>query len=124
MKKLLGLAAGLLFTAMSFAQSNVVFTDASATYDKATTTSFNFIFSPAYAADDIKSNASYYTSYFTLTLEEAGTAGYKVNIKLVEDNEMARRVILRLFTSLDVKEINAGGTQIERDEFVEKYIIK
>lgn len=115
--------AGILFTAMSFAQSNVAFSDATTTYDKAATTSFNFVFSPAYSAEDIKDKASYYTSYFTLSVETIGSAGNKVNIKLVEDNEMSRRVILRLFTSLDVKQINAAGEQMERDEFMKKYIL-
>ena len=123
MKKFLGLAAALLFTAFSYAQATVSFSDATADYDKTATTSFNFMFSPIHTAEDIKSNAAYYESYFLVTVESAGSAGNKVNIALVEDNEMARRVIMRLLVNLDIDAINVNGTEMERNDFMTKYIM-
>lgn len=123
MKKFLGLVAGLLFTAFSFAQATVSFSDATADYDKTATTSFNFMFSPIHTAEDIKSSAEYYESYFTVTVTAAGSAGNKVNIELVEDNEMARRVIMRLLVNLDIDSINVNGTEMERNDFMTTYIM-
>lgn len=124
MKKILGLVAGLVLTAFTFGQSTASFTDATADYDKATATTFHFIFAPIHAKEAIKEVASSYESYFSVVTEDYGTAGNKVTIKLVEDDEMARRVILRLFVSLEITAINVNGTDIDREEFVKKYIIE
>ncbi len=124
MKKILGLVAGLLLTAFTFAQSTVTFTDAEADYKKETATEYNFIFAPVHTKEAIKEVAGYYESYFTVATEDYGSAGNKVNIKLVEDTEMARRVILRLLVSLDVKAVNVNGTEIDRNDFVQQYIIE
>ena len=123
MKKILGLAAGLMLTAITFGQATATFTDATPEYDKAATTSLNFIFSPAHSAEDIKSSAAYYESYFTVGVTDAGSAGNKVSINLVEDNEMARRVILRLLVSTDVKAVNVNGTEYDRNDFVTQFIV-
>jgi len=109
--------------AFTFGQSTAAFTDASADYNKAATTSFNFIFSPIHKAEDIKDNAAYYESYFTVTVTEAGSAGNNVTITLVEDNEMARRVIMRLLINLEINTINVNGEEVERNDFMEKYIM-
>lgn len=123
MKKILGLVAGLMMTAFTFGQSTVAFTDATDGYDKVATTSFNFMFSPIHTAEDIKSNAAYYESYFTVTVTPAGSAGNKVNIALVEDNEMARRVIMRLLVNMDIDAINVNGKELERNDFMTTYIM-
>jgi hypothetical protein len=47
-----------------------------------------------------------------------------VKISLVDDNEMARRVITRFFISLEVKTINVNGNEIQLDEFIKTYIMK
>lgn len=123
MKKILGLVAGLMMAAFTFGQSTVSFTDATDGYDKKATSSFNFMFSPEHTAEDISSNAAYYESYFTVTVVAAGTAGNSVNITLVEDNEMARRVIMRLLVNLEINSINVNGTEVERNEFMTTYIM-
>ncbi len=123
MKKILGLVAGLMMAAFTFGQSTIAFTDATDSYNKKATTSFNFIFSPTHTAEDITSNAAYYESYFTVTVVAAGTGGNTVNITLVEDNEMARRVIMRLFVNLEINEIGVNGTDMERNEFMTTFIM-
>ncbi|MBK6525658.1 MAG: hypothetical protein IPG07_08940 [Crocinitomicaceae bacterium] len=67
MKKILGLAAGMMLTIATFAQGSVTFLDANATYDKTKVTSFNFEFSPEFTVDQINKAAEFYTSYFTVT---------------------------------------------------------
>lgn len=123
MKKILGIVAALILTVSTFGQSTVTFTDASPSYNKTTTTSFNFMFSAIHKAEDIQSNATYYESYFKVTVTSAGAAGNTVNITLVDDNEMARRVILRLLVNLDVKTINVNGAEVERNDFMTTYIM-
>lgn len=123
MKKILGLVAGLMMAAFTFGQSTIAFTDASDSYNKKETTSFNFMFSPVHSAEDITSNAAYYESYFTVTVTAAGTAGNTVNITLVEENEMARRVIMRLLVNLEINSIDVNGTEMERNDFMTTYIM-
>jgi hypothetical protein len=123
MKKILGLVAGLMMAAFTFGQATVSFTDATVDYDKKATTSFNFMFSPVHTAEDISSNAAYYESYFTVTVAAAGTEGNTVNITLVEDNEMARRVIMRLLVNLEINSINVNDVEVERNEFMTTYIM-
>ena len=123
MKKVLGLVAGLMMAAFTFGQSTIAFTDATDSYDKKATTSFNFMFSPAHTAEDISSNAAYYESYFTVTVTDAGDSGNTVKISLVEDNEMARRVIMRLLVNLEINSVGVNGTDVERNEFMTTYIM-
>lgn len=124
MKKILGLITGLILTAFTYGQATASFMDANAEYNKATATSFHFVFSPVHTEEAIKDVASSYESYFTVTTTPNGSAGNKVTIKLVEDDEMSRRVILRLLASLEIGQVNVNGTVINRDEFVNKYIIE
>ena len=123
MKKILGLVAGIMMAAFTFGQSTIAFSDASETYNKKETSSFNFLFSPVHSAEDIASNAAYYESYFTVTVVSAGDKGNKVNISLVEDNEMARRVIMRLFVNLEINAISVNGKEMERNDFMTTYIM-
>jgi hypothetical protein len=123
MKKMLSLVAVLMIAVVSFGQNGVSFTDATSSYNKTATISYNIVFGAAYKAEDIKSNATYYESYFTVTVTPASAGGNTVNIKLVEDNEMARRVILRLLVNMDIKTVNVNGTEIDRNDFMTKYIM-
>jgi len=123
MKKILGLVAALMITAFTFAQSTVTFKDASPSYNKTATSTFNFTFSAVHTPADIKSNAAYYESYFTVTVTPAGEAGSTVTITLVEDNEMARRVMMRLLVSLEINSVSVNGTDVERYDFMTKYIM-
>lgn len=123
MKKILGLAIGIMLTALTYAQSGVTFKDAGTNFNKAATTVFHFSFDNSYAEEDLKSHATYYTDYFTaeITAEEGG---HQVTFTLVEDTDMARRVISRYFVSLNVPEIMADGTSHPVDVFFQTYIMK
>lgn len=122
MKKILGLAAGLFLTAATFAQSGVSFNDAQAGYKKEATQTFNFTFDSNYTIEEINKTAAFYTDYFTVAATPA-TGGTTVAITLVEDNEMARRVISRFFISLECQNITVNGTAMDASEFMSAYIM-
>lgn len=118
MKKILGLAAGLLLTAATFGQSVVKFNDASADYNKTTTHAFHFTIGSQYSEADVTNASTYYTAYFSVTY----VAG-AVTIELVDDTEMNRRIIQRFFVTLGVSEVDVNGTNMPLDNFVDTYIL-
>lgn len=123
MKKLAALFLGFFLSLTTFAQSGVVFNDAGATYNKKTTTSFHFGFDSNFTEDKLNETATYYTNYFktTVTAKTEGE-GFNVTIELNEDSEMARRVIMRYFVSLEVAEIKAGETTYSTEDFMIQFI--
>lgn len=123
MKKLLGLVFGLLLSVATFANNGVTYTSASADGKAKLEGVFTFAFDKDFTIEQINKTAKYYTSYFTVTALKT-LNGIDVTIKLVEDNEMARRVVNRFFVSLEVKEINVNGTMFPVEEFVTKYVMK
>ena len=123
MKKILGLALGLMISAFTFAQSPATFTDAGVDYDKATTTAFHFNLDETISHNDINTNSSYYTDYFTVVATHNGT-GHDITITLIQDDEMSRKVIHRFFVSLQVSSINVEGNEVDMDPFMDTYIIK
>jgi hypothetical protein len=123
MKKLLGLVLGMFLTVSTFANGGVTYNDVSTAEKSKTEGVFNFSFDSGFSIDDINKTAKYYTNYFTVTPVKTEN-GINVTIKLVEDNEMARRVVNRFFVSLEVKEINVNGTMIPVEKFVTKYVMK
>lgn len=122
MKRLVGLAIAFMFTAITYGQT-VEFTDAGSDYDKAATTEFNFNFSNDFTVDAIMKSAANYENYFS-TNSVVTKEGIDVTLKLVEDTEMARRVVTRLLVSLEVTEVSADGKNHSVQEFVDTYIMK
>ncbi|MFT4599957.1 MAG: hypothetical protein ACI857_000124 [Arenicella sp.] len=123
MKKFLGLATGLLLSVFTMAHHGVSFDDATADYDKATTSSFNFTMANDFTVASINQTASYYGDYFSVSTS-AVEGGNNVIFTLNEDSEMARRVITRFFVSLEVKDIDVNGEHMELNEFITEYIMK
>jgi len=124
MKKILGLFVGLAFAAFTYAQETAItFTDAGAGYDPASTTVFNFEFSGA-TTESITEASALYGDYFNVTATEAGEV-HNVVVTLVEDTEMARKVIGRfLATATSHKTpITAGGTAYSVREFTDAYLV-
>lgn len=122
MKKILGLAVGVLLSFATFAQSGVAFSDSHDGYNKATTQSFHFTFPSSISIDQINKSAAFYTAYFTVTPTTAAN-GTNVEIKLVEDNEMSRRVMTRFFVSLEVQDISVNGNSIVLADFMTTYVM-
>jgi hypothetical protein len=123
MKKVLGLLVGLFLTVSTFANGIVTYSDA-ATADNAKTSGvFNFSFDSNYSITDITKTANYYTNYFTVTSVQSEN-GITVKISLVEDSEMARRVVTRFFVSLEVKTIIVDSKEVKTDDFIHTYVMK
>lgn len=122
MKKVLGLLVGLFLTISTFANGIVTYSDAATAETSKSTGIFNFSFDSNYSIEDINKTANYYTNYFTVTPVKT-ESGITVKISLVDDNEMARRVITRFFVSLEIKTINVNGTEVKLDEFIKKYVM-
>jgi hypothetical protein len=122
MKKVLGLLVGLFLTISTFANGIVTYSDAATAETSKSTGIFNFSFDSNYSIEDINKTANYYTNYFTVTPVKT-ESGITVKISLVDDNEMARRVITRFFVSLEIKTINVNGAEVKLDEFIKKYVM-
>jgi hypothetical protein len=112
-----------LLTISTFANGVVTYNDASTAEKSKTEGVFNFSFDSNFTLEDINKTAKYYTNYFTVTPVKTEN-GINVTIKIVEDNEMARRVVNRFFVSLEVKEVDVNGTMIPVEKFVTKFIMK
>ncbi|UKN01225.1 hypothetical protein K6119_15965 [Paracrocinitomix mangrovi] len=123
MKKILGLAFGLMLGAFTFAQSPVTFTEDMANYDKNTTTVFHFNFDETISESSINDNAGYYTDYFTIDAV-ADNGQHNVTITLIQDDAMSRKVIHRYLASLQVQTVSVDGTDVPREEFMQTYIEK
>jgi hypothetical protein len=123
MKKILGLVLGMFLTISTFANGGVTYNDASTAEKSKTEGVFNFSFDSNFTLEDINKTAKYYTNYFTVVPVKTEN-GINVTIKLVEDNEMARRVVNRFFVSLEVKDIDVNGTMIPVEKFVTKFVMK
>jgi hypothetical protein len=122
MKKILGLVLGMFLSVVTFANGVVTYTDAATAEKSKTEGVFNFQFDSNFTIEDINKTATYYTSYFTVT-PVASAQGISVLIKLVDDNEMARRIVTRFFVSLEVREITVEGAVVSIDVFIAKYIM-
>ena len=120
MKKILGLAVGLVMTVFTFGQ-DVTFTDAGDGYNKAETTEFNFEFGESITHDKITEASQYYTDYFTVSVTDQ-SSGHAVKIELKQDDKISRKVIERLFITLNQREINVNGETISLDDFMSEYI--
>ena len=114
---------GMFLTVATFANGIVTYTDAANAEQAKTEGVFNFSFDASFSVDEINKTANYYESYFSVT-PVASPSGITVVIKLVEDNEMSRRVVTRFFVSLEVKEILVDGTAISIDDFIAKYVMR
>lgn len=121
MKKIFGLAIGLLLTAFTFGQT-VTFNDAGPNYNKASVTEFNFSLDATFTDQKITDASTYYTDYFTIT-PQATANGHDISIKLVEDTEMNRRIITRFFMTLGAPNITVGGNSLAIDDFMQTYIM-
>ena len=112
----------MFLTLSTFANGVVTYSDAATAEKSKTSGVFNFSFDSNYSIQDITKTANYYTNYFTVTPVKT-ESGLTVKISLVDDNEMARRVITRFFVSLEIKTIIVNGGEIQLDDFIKKYVM-
>lgn len=121
MKKILGLAFGLMIGSFVFGQSTISFSEDLNTYNKANVSEYHFLFDSSISDQAITDNAQYYTDYFTVT--QTGTqSGTNVTITLLQDDEISRKVIQRYFTQFQVPTINVGSNEVDLVDFMSQYI--
>lgn len=124
MKKVLGLAFGLILGAATYAQAPVTFTDASETWDPASTTVFHFDFDATVTTDAITEAANSCTDYFTVETAAAGE-GTTVTITLTADEAMNRMVVGRFLSAATngADQVNVEGSDMDVRLFVDEYLI-
>src|SRR5690606_19192524 len=118
MKKILGLAFGLMISAFTFSQSPVSFAEDLNSYSKANATVYHFTFDNTISAQDITDNAQYYTDYFTVASTASGTS-HTVVITMVQADAIARKVIMRYLTTFQVQSVNVGGNDVALVDFMD-----
>ncbi|MFD1551784.1 hypothetical protein DNU06_02200 [Putridiphycobacter roseus] len=123
MKKITSIILGIFLSLTAFSQK-VVYTDVDKVNEAKTAGIFHFEFDNTYPLTEINKVADYYTKFFTVISTPISTGGTAVQITLVEDTEMARKVTLRFFISLAVDQIEIMGADLKTTEFVDKFIQK
>ncbi|MGV6860391.1 MAG: hypothetical protein ACWA41_01400 [Putridiphycobacter sp.] len=123
MKKLLGVVLGLILSVSALAGGGVTYNDVNTAEKSKAEGVFTFAFDSNFTLEEINKTAQYYTSYFSVSPVKSEN-GFTVTIKIIEDNEMSRRVVTRFFVSLEVKEIMVSGASIGVEDFVSKYVMQ
>lgn len=122
MKKILGLAFGLMIGAFAFSQSPVSFAEDLNNYSKATASEYHFTMDQSITAESITQNAQYYTDYFTVSSSAVAGGGNEVKISIVQDDAIARKVIMRYLVQFDIQAVNVAGSEMPLTEFMDTYI--
>jgi hypothetical protein len=68
---------------------------------------------------DVASRAKYYPLYFTVDFNESTKVA---TIKMVENDERSRAIIVRFLAGCEIQTINVAGETISRDQLFEKYL--
>lgn len=123
MKKIASILLGMFLTLTAFSQK-VVYTDVDKVNEAKIAGVFHFDFDDTYQIEEINKVANFYTKFFTVVATPKSDGGTAVEITLVEDTDMARKVTLRFFISLAVKQIEIMGSDLEAERFVGKFIQK
>lgn len=71
------------------------------------------------AKTDVEARAKYYTHYFTVNYNEASDVA---TIKMVDNTEKGRQIIVRFLTALGVEEVKVGEDQMDVNEFFTRYL--
>lgn len=122
MKKLLYTLMFIVgFTAVSFAQepTEIVKTEgAKELQNSKTDGEYVFVFTGK-TAEDMKKAAKYYENYFTVAFDES-TQTAKIN--MVQNDERARSVIVRLFSASGVRNVDIDGEIVSLNDFMMGYL--
>lgn len=122
MKKLAFIAAFSFIGITSFAQQAPLKASAQSiekVIESKSTGIYEFQMPSELKAEDVKKNAEYYTQYFTVDFNDATK---KAVIKMVDNTEKSRMVIIRFMVSNNVKEIKMGETTYSVEKFYADFI--
>lgn len=70
-------------------------------------------------SDLIQQRAKYYTLYFTVDFDQKTSIA---TIKMVENTERARAVIIRFLAGCEIQSVNVGGENVSRDVLFDNYL--
>lgn len=80
----------------------------------------DFVFKVAgLTSEQVSKLASYYTVYFSASYSENTE---EISIKMIQSDAQGRRVILRLFSALDIQHIELDGKMYLNSDFYDKFL--
>ncbi len=80
----------------------------------------DFVFKVAgLTSEQVSKLASYYTVYFSASYSEKTE---EISIKMIQSDAQGRRVILRLFSALDIQHIELDGKMYLNSDFYDKFL--
>jgi hypothetical protein len=80
----------------------------------------DFVFKVAgLTSKQVSKLASYYTVYFSASYSEKTE---EISIKMIQSDAQGRRVILRLFSALDIQHIELDGKMYLNSDFYDKFL--
>jgi len=80
---------------------------------------FNFVFPKEISNEEIKKNATYYTTYFEVKHKQNNGL---VTIKMHTNDSPSRRIIKRFLISNNIKRINIDNKEYTIDEFYNEFL--
>ena len=81
--------------------------------------SYRFTLHSEVTKEDVKKSAAYYPTFFTLDYDEAS---HIASIKIINNNEDSRRVLLRFLSSIRSQKIQVDGKNMLIYEFYDLYL--
>ena len=116
------LLAVIGFTVMSFAQESTntaqVVTESELVLSK-DSGQYSFIFPANITFEEVEKNAKNYTSMFSVTFNETT---HEVNMNMVENTPMNRKIMTRMMVSCGVRYVHVNGKHLELRAFVLAYL--
>ncbi len=123
MKKLFfTLIAILTLTATTFAQDVKTIAIAETKSELAASKvsgEYTYVLPSNVTAEQVKKNAGYYTSYFTVDYD---ASSHKATLKMNNDERISRMVMGRFLSSCGVHNLKVGDETITLDKFMEIYL--
>ncbi len=123
MKKLFfTLIAILTLTATTFAQEAKTIAIAESKSELAASKvsgEYTYVLPSTVTAEQVKKNAGYYISYFTVGYDESS---HKATVKLVNDERISRMVMGRFLSACGIRKLKVDEETITLDKFMETYL--
>jgi hypothetical protein len=80
---------------------------------------YKFILPKGTTISAVEQSAKYYTIYFTVSFDEPKE---EVTIKLINNDEKSRHVIVRFLVSTEVNSVSMGGKTFSTEDFYRNYM--
>ncbi|MBW7868091.1 MAG: hypothetical protein H3C31_07195 [Brumimicrobium sp.] len=119
MKKLLTLIVLVVFTMFGYAQTAKVGGTEESIKNMIGKNYVEFVFPDEITQETIEKSGKYYTEYFTVEYNKPSKI---VKVSLIENTDMARRVITRFLLSCGVRTVEFTGKEFTIMEFYDSYL--